>query len=180
MSVYLIRHCKTENNGLGLVSGQSESTIVDYTVKSAYIFESAPYMYSSDSDRCRETILKFVDIYKFCKGTVKFDHRLRERGMGVFEGVDKKKLVASQPEYFPDGEYFNFLKTPPQGEPFSLFYERVSTFVEAEIMGKNQDIVICSHNQTLRLLQLILQKKEITYDNFKSISFRNGELNKIT
>ena len=55
-------------------------------------------------------------------------------------------------------------KTIPEGEAFSEFYERVYSFYQDRLAKAEKNVLVCVHNQTLKVLKAILFQNEITLD----------------
>lgn len=172
---YVIRHCATEYNASNLISGNSDVPIIDENVDiSCYIRSNKIKVYSSPLKRCIQT-------GEILKRKIKFEHieidnRLKERNMGIFDGADRKICVQKCPDMFTADGKFIPEKTPPHGESFEDFYERVFHFwfdVCAEL--ENQDIIVISHNQTLKVLYSIVKGENIR-KIWKQLYFENGNL----
>lgn len=174
--IYFLRHLKTINNDLQIISGQSDSNIVckDLTIP----LEPCKFdkIYCSPSSRCKETLAFFKEKIASAHDIV-FDKHLLERHMGDFEGMRKEKVALMYPDFFIDG-MFDVFKTPPKGESYDCFKERVENFYNKYI-SNDCKILICSHNQTLKMLRLLILKKRVTHEEWKRYSFKNGELVKI-
>ena len=64
------------------------------------------------------------------------------------------------------------------GGSYDCFKERIENFYNKYI-SNDCKIFICSHNQTLKMLRLLILKKRATYEEWKRYSFKNGKLVKI-
>lgn len=170
--IYFLRHAKTDFNHRNIISGQSDSPII---CKSISLFPKQQFelIYSSPSKRCIDTLssLKSTII------TPKYDDRLLERYMGTFEGKSKEKLKTDFPNLFTEINktlYFDLFKTPPKGESFACFYERIYSFYQDCIVpNNNQTILICSHNQTLKMIYFIVTQTPLTFDKWVKINIPN-------
>lgn len=176
-NIFFLRHLKTRNNDLHIISGQSDSEIVDENYAKED-FNKYDKIYCSPAVRCKKTI-DLLACSAFCTDNIIYDERLLERGMGDLEGVSKKKIITDYLELFVNGS-FDVFQTPPNGESFQSFKKRVNNFY-LEIFNINMPlkILICSHNQTLKLLRLLILKKEITYQTWSDYSFKNGVIDEI-
>jgi Fructose-2,6-bisphosphatase len=108
------------------------------------------------------------------------DERLLEQRMGDFENRSRKELHKEFPACFSNiggRGCFRFALTPPNGEAYSEFAERVSSFCE-EIMSATEEknILICSHNQAMKMMHFILKGIQPTEEAWYKISFPNGEI----
>jgi len=176
--IYLLRHCQTRNSLTGLVSGQTDDEIVNNN--GLKLFSSAARnlalaeVYASPLKRCRQTVHQLWSEIGFCL-PVNWDKRLIERNMGNWEGKNKLQLANHYNDLFVNKK-MNYMHTPPDGESFPDFYSRVNGFY-LEIkkqLGKNP-ILICSHNQTLKLIYTLVMQIEII-DIWYSFDFEPGNL----
>ena len=178
-TLYVIRHCATEDNASNLISGNSDVPIIDRTVDiSCYTKSDKIKVYSSPLKRCIQTgnILRGKIGFK----RMQLDSRLKERNMGIFDGVDRKICIQKCADMFTSDGKFILEKTPPNGESFNEFYERVSQFwSDISIELENYDIIVISHNQTLKVLYSIVNGLDIE-SIWKKIYFRNGSLVALT
>ncbi len=70
----------------------------------------------------------------------------------------------------------NFTKFyPPNGECFEDFYSRVADFIE-EIIEKDEDVLIVSHNGTMRVILMMLIEMG---DNISKLYFSQGDYTQI-
>lgn len=176
-NIFFLRHLKTLNNDLCIISGQSDSEIME---TNHHLIDMSRFdkIYCSPSMRCIKTI-ELLGNQSDTLSNIVYDKRLLERNMGKLEGMIKEEGEKKYSELFRDG-VFNVFKTPPQGESYVCFKERVEEFYNDYLYVKgNNNILICSHNQTLKLLRLLILKKDISYYSWMEYSFRNGELTEI-
>lgn len=172
-NIFFLRHLKTRNNDLCIISGQSDSEIID---TNCHFIDMSRFnkIYCSPSLRCVKTIELLGNNSNIVRNIV-YDERLLERNMGNLEGMKKEKAEKKYSELFKEG-VFNVFKTPPQGESYECFKKRITDFYNEFICRKgSNDILVCSHNQTLKLLRLLILKKDITYHSWIEYSFKNGE-----
>lgn len=176
--IYFLRHQTTFNNKLGLVSGQADSPILDEKIfkENDDSIKNIGVIYSSPSQRCLDTLHLIPEL------TILpiMDKRLMERKMGDFENCSRQELYQKFPSFFRniDGQIcFRFELTPPNGESFSEFESRISSFCsEIIIPYKEHDILICSHNQTIKMMYFVLKGVPPTQKTWNSITFPNGEI----
>lgn len=167
--IFALRHCQTLYNTNGIISGQANihicSTFIDlheYQNVGKSIIITSPLI------RCLETCELLRSRIEVSQLIV--DSRLSERHMGIFQGINRRECQLKYPEYFKNDGRFNRIMSPPQGESFSSFYNRIKEFYD-DIRHKDYDsLIIVSHNQTLKLLQ------EIMNCNSSSLGFINGVL----
>lgn len=176
-NIFLLRHLKTQNNELHIISGQSDSEIIEADC-TKFDLSKFDEIYCSFSPRCKRT-LEILGEQPVLSSYIKYDERLIERNMGKLEGIAKKRGEKIYPDLFRE-EAFNVFKTPPQGESYESFKKRVEDFYKEKLkLDKGLKILICSHNQTLKLLRLLILEEDITYLSWSAFSFNNGELVKI-
>ncbi len=166
-----LRHLETANNARQLISGKSLAQPIEKEkrITSSY---SIDLIYCSDALRCRQTI----DCYLKTNQTVPVQYMklLCERDMGIWEGGLKSSIVKSNPELFVDGR-FRIFSTPPSGESYVDFKNRASEALK--LMDKEKGrILICSHNQFLKMLVLTLSNTVITQEVWNSIDFPYGKI----
>lgn len=174
--LYFLRHCITENNNLNIITGSLDIPIcsnahIDYTeIKS---FDNLMII-SSPLIRCRETVYLLKSNAKI-KNSVVYCDKLVERSMGVFEGLDRKKAVYDYPCFFDENKFIYFL-TPPRGESFYDISNRADIFINYlnKLLEKN-DVLICSHNQIMKILYIKLKKIDLQ-KNWNKVNFINGKV----
>lgn len=172
-NIFFLRHLKTQNNDLCIISGQSDSEIIQ---KKDLEIDLSRFdkIYCSTSERCIKTIELLRN--KLTKIDIIYDERLQERNMGLLEGMFKKNVEKKYSELFIEGS-FKIFETPPQGESYKCFIERVKDFyIDFLSVNQGNKILICSHNQTLKLLRLLILEKDITYESWLEYSFENGKI----
>lgn len=177
--IYFLRHFKTLNNLNNVISGRSTSPTIatDLILPTNTIFHK---IYCSPAERCRTTmnalpnnILENADII--------FDERLLERNLGNLEGMPRNNAIKCYPVLFSKNK-LDVFSTPPDGESYEVFFQRLNQFYNDTIcnMPNKQNILICSHNQTLKMLYHILTKNDITSVSWRNLSFDNGVITPIT
>ena len=178
-TLYVIRHCATEYNASNWISGNSDVPIIDKTVDiSCYSRSDNIKVYSSPLKRCIQTGNLLKDKIGFKR--MQLDSRLKERNMGIFDGVDRNICMQKCADMFTFDGKFILEKTPPNGESFNEFYERVSQFwSDISIELEDYDIIVISHNQTLKVLYSIINGLDIE-SIWKKLYFRNGSLVNLT
>ncbi|GHG74375.1 histidine phosphatase family protein [Comamonas sp. JC664] len=99
----LLRHGETEWNSLGRLQGHQDSALSDVGLKQAEALaarlapESFSALYSSDLGRARETARR---IAVRTGHAVLPDSRLRERGLGILEGLTREEARQRHPDVF--------------------------------------------------------------------------------
>lgn len=168
---FFLRHLKTSNNTRQLINGRSLTQPIENEkcITNSYNID---LIYCSDALRCRQTI----DCYLKTNQTVPilYSKLLYERDMGIWEGQLKSSIVSKNPELFINGN-FRLFSTPPSGETYINFKNRVTEFLKLTSKD-NGNVLICSHNQFLKMLLLTLNNTVITQEIWNSINFPHGEI----
>lgn len=168
---FFLRHLKTSNNAKQLINGRSLTQPIE-NEKMITNFQHIDLVYCSDALRCRQTIDCYLKTNP--KVPVRYSNLLYERDMGIWEGELKSFIVSKNPELFTDGK-FKLFSTPPFGEAYFDFESRVIQFINL-VNKENGNILICSHNQFLKMLLLTLNKTIITQEIWNAIDFPYGEI----
>lgn len=168
--VLFLRHFETQLNAEKRICGRS---LEEPVLISPDIFSDIPVDIAccSPAVRCVQTLdalLRHTQI-----PAVYYDSALVERDMGVMEGEFRSDMTAVFPELFSGGK-FRLFETPPSGESFEAFHERARTFWERMIEMQNGTLLVCSHNQFLKMLYLIVQNLPVTESEWKKHSFQHG------
>lgn len=161
--LYVLRHCKTSFNKENIVSGQTDCPLLEYSVDYSILSKkgnSETYMLiSSPLSRCVLTG-KILQSQSKLQISSFIDYRIIERNMGILEGKKRGELSKEYPDYFLNGHFKEYM-TPPMGESYDDFKFRItvfSYFMEKLLLKNN--IIICSHNQALRMLTSIINGKQ--------------------
>ena len=174
MGIYFLRHIKTEDNLVGKISGRSESPTLpaqklNITCKIEKRFDQ---IYCSPYNRCRETIALLPSELQ-CN--VCFTPTLIERGLGILEGMDRKDAIHQFPQMFENGK----LKVDAQISGIESIEEaqhRLKILLDVLKSNRYKQVLICSHNQTLKILLAELKGILITNYYWQTVNFKNGEL----
>lgn len=161
-NIYFLRHCTTELNLQGKISGRLESDLIaEAEIKKVeQVQDKKLVVFSSDLSRCRKTVKLLVSALVY-EPEIHYCELLRERNMGVFEGKKRIELQKNYPEYFVNQRFF-YQMTPPEGESFDEISQRVDRFIKEKLDGRNdREILICAHNQILKLLWCKLRNQSI-------------------
>lgn len=177
--LYFLRHFKTLNNINNVISGRSVSPVVATNIFTSTntIFSK---IYCSPAERCQITMNALPNIV-LKNAEIIVDERLLERNLGVLEGIPRNTAIKSYPNLFSNSK-LDVFSTPPHGESYETFFERLFQFYIdlTNNMIDTQNILICSHNQTLKMLYHIVTKNNITSISWEKISFDNGVITPIT
>lgn len=158
MTIFLVRHGETEWNRARRYQGWSDSPLTEAGVGQAEALGRrlcampeavAAEIVASPIGRARRT----AEIIAECLGRrvpLRFDDRLREISLGSWDGMDRRELVARQPELFAgDGRWEWYFRTP-DGETYDGFAGRIAAWL-AELDDKPL-IVVC-HGVVTRVLR---------------------------
>lgn len=171
--LYVLRHCKTLFNKENIVSGQTDCPLLEYSIDYSILSKESPsetYMLiSSPLSRCVLTG-QILQSQSKLQISTSIDSRIIERNMGILEGKRRCELFKEYPDYFFNGHFKEYM-TPPMGESFDDFKFRITTFsYSMEKLLLENNVIICSHNQALRMLTSIINGKQ--YENISK--YPNG------
>lgn len=137
--------------------------------------EKIDLIFSSDLLRTRQTAEIASKILKI---KLRYDKRLREYNMGVFNG----RLIDYYRKSFPD-QLKRFYLKPEKGENYNEIEERMLSFVkDMEKKYKDKSILVVSHQLPIAILLGSIKElpnKEIVEKYIKNGRIRNGEVYKI-
>jgi isoleucyl-tRNA synthetase len=152
---FILRHGEADSNKMNVASSYPEKLDIRLTARGRKQIEKAAselkkkkidLIFSSDLRRTKETA---EIISKALKLPVKFDERLREYNLGVFNGEPSEKF-----HDFIGDEINKFSKAPEEGETLSDVRKRMMDFVlELEKKHKNKNILIVGHGDPLWALE---------------------------
>lgn len=171
MHVYFLRHFKTKNNICNILNGRSidEPIIEGHNLE---IKESINVIFCSTALRCQQTI----DFYKINnRGKIIYLDQLLERDLGDMEGRSRTEMEKKFPQLFEDS-VFKVFSTPPNGESYEKFNQRAIEFWEYCSQLFTGNVLICSHNQMLKMLYFVIKNEFVTMDKWKKIKFPYGEI----
>lgn len=181
--LFILRHCKTQNNIEHKISGQMDSKIVDFSIDISNINQETTFrlglnIITSPAPRCLQTIEL---IKKEIPGRIKveIDNRLLERKMGDWEGKKKINIIANNNCKTINGNIDPTL-TPPNGESILSCSLRVGEFV-SDLKNKSftAPVLICSHNQTLKILKYKLYGTQNFIEFWGTEKFKNGRIERL-
>lgn len=150
----LWRHGRTEWNSLGRFQGQQESALDDVGIAQAR--QAAPYLavenptavYASDLSRASVTGRVLADLIGT---TVITDARLRETGLGSWEGLDRAGVAQRFPEEFT--AWTSGARTNPgNGETAAEVARRTRDVVDEIARREHGTVVIAAHGGSLKAL----------------------------
>ncbi|MFR5989764.1 MAG: histidine phosphatase family protein [Faecalibacterium prausnitzii] len=69
--------------------------------------------------------------------------------------------------------------TPPKGESYDAFYQRVSRISQRLFELPYHTVLICSHNQFLKMLYFNINQLPVTSSGWNSLDYASGVITKI-
>lgn len=152
----VVRHGQTEWNAVDRFQGYLDTKLSEMGRKQAAALAdrlqngNISAIYSSDLQRAMQTAQPIAQKLQL---PIKVDQRLRERNMGIFQGL----TFAEISEKFPQ-EHANFMTWDPdyiipEGESSRQKYERtISCFDEIALAESGKDVLVVSHGGTIDAL----------------------------
>lgn len=176
MSIFLLRHIKTAYNENRVITGALDVDVLP----NQSIFGENPIpifdrILCSPLGRCRKT-LALLPLES--RQNITFVDALSERSLGRLEGMEKENAFVLYPELFR-GEKIDIHAAIPGGESIDDVKNRLCVEVIPLLNKKNENILICSHNQTLKVLYALLHQLPITNSFWESTNFENGRIYRI-
>jgi probable phosphoglycerate mutase len=84
------------------------------------------------------------------------DQRLRERGLGDWEGMSKSSVRQAYPGAFLPNKAMDASYTPPGGEELSALLRRIRSFLNSVLsVSEPNPILVVTHNGWIRTAQLL-------------------------
>lgn len=170
--ILFLRHFKTQSNldnylcGRSLLLPISESRDLSCSIPLDAAF-------CSSALRCRQTI-EHVHFQNLAS-KIRYTDELLERNLGLMEGKPRDDMVQQFPNLFLDSK-FRVFSTPPQGESFEDFKKRAQSFWNHYRSTYSGNILICSHNQMLKMLYFTILNKPISIATWNAKSFPYGTI----
>ena len=152
--ILLVRHGETEWNRIKKYQGQANSPLTELGVKQAQAVrdaladEALHAIFSSDLGRAMQTATIIAESHNI---TVTPEPRLRERHLGVFQGLDKESISEKFPQEVQRYRSADPDHVIPSGESARQRYERSMSCIRelAEAYAGNT-ILIVTHGGVLR------------------------------
>lgn len=173
MGIYFLRHIKTIYNQNDKISGSADIEVIprQSLILPPGLSVHFDRILSSPLKRCRATLELLPDNYY---NNIEFSDCLMERNVGILEGLSKKDAITQYPALFCDGK-INIDATIPNGESISEVAERISSIAqEISLASTEMNLLVCSHNQILKVLLALLIDIPLTNSYWKNINFKNG------
>lgn len=131
-------------------------------------------IYCSPALRCRQTIECLTQLGTPCE--IQYTDSVLERNMGLLEGMDRSSAAKTYPDLFNEDNKFLVFACPPDGESFTAFHARANAFLELCLDQDAETILVCSHNQFLKMLYCCITEAEITEESWQKLSFPFGKI----
>jgi probable phosphoglycerate mutase len=154
--IILIRHGETEWNSQKRMQGHSNSDLS--SVGQAQIqalgqwMKNVPFdlIYSSDSPRAKQTA---ESITQFSGHELQFDQRLREKNLGVFEGLTSEEARERHPEVFHLFKTAGSKYVIDEGESTQQLQDRALEIVnEIRIKHPEERVLLVTHGGFIRVV----------------------------
>ena len=154
--IILIRHGETEWNSQKRMQGHSNSDLS--LVGQAQIqalgqwMKNVPFdlIYSSDSPRAKQTA---EAITQFSGHELQFDQRLREKNLGVFEGLTSEEARERHPEVFRLFKTAGSKYVIDEGESTQQLQDRALEIVnEIRIKHPEERVLLVTHGGFIRVV----------------------------
>lgn len=177
---YFVRHGETVWNLEGKLHGHLDGSLSLNGVGQAekvgiFLKNKISKVYSSDLKRASSTA---EIIMKTCSVKLDEDKRLRERNLGIFQGLTFSEVKEKYPEM-----YYKFTSddpdfTIPQGESISQTSERINSFLNEMISKKDEDnVCVVTHDGVIKIvLQSMIGARS---NSPQKIILSNGSISQI-
>ncbi|MEC9012838.1 MAG: histidine phosphatase family protein [SAR324 cluster bacterium] len=154
--IILIRHGETEWNSQKRMQGHSNSDLSEVGMGQIQALGelmknvSFDHIYSSDSLRTRQTA---EAITQYSGHTLQFDQRIREKNLGVFEGLTSTEAKERHPEIYRLFKTAGANYVIDEGESTQQLLERALEFIEEIRLRHSQErVVMVTHGGVVRVL----------------------------
>ena len=154
--IILIRHGETEWNSQKRMQGHSNSNLSEVgrgqiqALGELMKNVSFDHIYSSDSLRARQTA---EAITQYSGHTLQFDQRIREKNLGVFEGLTSTEAKERHPEVYRLFKTAGPNYVIDEGESTQQLLERALEFIEEIRLRHPQErVVMVTHGGVVRVL----------------------------
>lgn len=179
MPIYFLRHVKTYNNLNEILSGRTETNILP---NQSIVFSSAPevfdIVYSSTATRCKDTLLLIPSAMLPTK--IVYTDALLERSLGILENLPRYNAIRDFPDLFANGK-IDVDSVISGAESINDIKTRVNSLTHKILdISLKKQCLICSHNQTLKVMYSIIKDIKISNMYWNNTNFNPGIITKIT
>ena len=171
-----MRHFLTDEYRNDIYMGQQQYPICNTDIRTNGYLETLKscIIFASPLKRSQQTVEYVVETYVQINFKVVYLDELKERGLGDFEGKPKN-IIKCDKEYF-ENKKFIVTKTPPNGESFIKFRNRVDKATKIMLEeSKSNNILVVSHLQTLRMIRFCILETD-NYEIWHNINYTHGEI----
>jgi len=174
INYFFLRHFETANSQNHILSGRDIELPV---LESPPICTDIPIdaIFCSTALRCRQTAGAFLKGQPKC--IIFYSDLLLERDLGVLQGKSRAIAAVEYADFF-EGDKLNVFSTPPKGESYVHFEERVAKAKDwiNDSSTNFNNILICSHNQFLKMLLYALRGELINSVEWHKLTFPCGKI----
>jgi len=177
----VLRHGETAWNAQGRIQGHLDSPLNEEGLAQALLLgdrlarEPIAHVYSSDLGRALQTVQPLADRSGL---PVRTDMRLRERNLGVFQGLTGAECERRFPEHYARFRARDPDHVMPGGESARHVYERVCevfTVLARQHIGAR--LVVVTHGGVLDALYRFVQ--DVPLDRRRDFTIFNASLNTV-
>ncbi len=179
MKIYLVRHGQTDFNLKNLLQGSTDNPLNEtgrqQAGQLAQMLKDVPFdvIYSSPLKRALETA-QIIRESNVNRPPIILDDRLKEIDMGEWEGKYYPAIMEEYREMFERVKEDPFLYSPPGGEPFPAFVERIRSFLD-DLRERDHNItLIVAHQMVNSVIRILLEGAD--WREFWTRRQKNGEV----
>ncbi|MBP9817531.1 histidine phosphatase family protein [Candidatus Shapirobacteria bacterium] len=168
-TIYLFRHGQTDFNEQKKFTGWLNSTLTENGIMSAQTIADSLRLikidlaYHTRLQRSVDTLNIVLKDHPECK-EILVDDRMIERSYGDLAGLTHQEIIDGLGIGQYEEWHRGFYDEPPQGESFDDVEKRVLEFMadlKSKYSGKNLNIVISAHGNSIRLFRKIMENATI-------------------
>lgn len=160
------------------ITDESEKLIsrVARHIRKTYRLEKIDGLYSSDLKRGAETAELIQDEYP--DSEIIYDHRLRERNAGAYQGFEMEDVLSKRPELSIEDAGEEALEVKPHlGESMLDVKERVMEFFYemGDVHEEDDIVIVVCHGGTAHIITSELENKDLA-SSFLVKEFNGGSI----
>ena len=168
-TIYLFRHGQTTFNRDHIFTGFTDAPLTPLGIKQAkYIAKllknkRIDIAYQTRLSRAKDTLAPILKSHPEIQKVVT-DDRMIERDYGDLSGHPHREIIDKYGQKQFDIWHRSYRIPPPNGESFADVKVRVKAFIKdltKKYSGKNINIAISSHGNSMRLFRQIMEKASI-------------------
>ena len=175
MNIYFVRHGQTEENVKSTYFGALECDLNNVGIEQAKscgdLLRNIKFsrVYISERNRTLQTAKIIASHEEFIK-----DSRINERDFGSFEGKSYEEINALYPEEVEKWNENWKEFSPPKGESFVKFYERVKAFMEHLKELHEENVLVVTHGGVIRAAYCYILDENL--DFYWRFASKNGDI----